>query len=245
MICLSQPRYPSEIQELLESIGRKTKQSQLLIDNPNSTITKLINKGWLKEISEKEKNKIIEKIDDGRAKKRRYIQSTLEPLVNYFKIQIELAKNEQRQLKHLFEKKSVKQLLSFENGFHYFNQVKTFLVNYTIWEYISIKYTDPYRLSIEKVKKIGEKKILSEILEQIYDKRNEIAKRILPDLKVEPSPEKQQQFYVFSQDIMDKLKPPLSNKLMKLYNKNQNFFEMAISLLACGEFINEFKQKIN
>ena len=44
-------------------------------------------------------------------------------------------------------------------------------------------------------------------------------------------------------DISDKLKPPLSDKRMILSKNNQNIFEIAVSLLACGEYIAELPHK--
>jgi hypothetical protein len=242
MICFSQPRYPGEIQDILVKSGRTTQPSQLLINHPKSTITKLIKKGWIKELTKKENQKIIEKIDDGRAKRRQYIQSTLEPLIEHFNERLTFAKNEKRQLKHLFEKKSFRPIFSWENGFHSFDKVQDFLIQLTIWMYIALKYASPYRKTGKKVKDIDEKKMFSETLREIFDKRNEISERVSPKLKIKITQKKSEDFYKFMIDIGDKLKPPLSDKLMTLSKNNQNIFDIAVSLLACGEYIAELRQ---
>lgn len=245
MICFSQPRYPGEIKELLSTIGRTTQQSQLLLNNPKSRITKLIKKGWLKELTYEEKQKIIGKINDKRAKRRCYVQSTLEPLIDYFKEQIQLAKNEERQLKHIIEKRSFRPMLSWELGFRSFYSVKEFLFLYTFWTNITIKYTEPYRKKKKKgkISKVEEKKLFSELTSQLIEKRNAIAHRVAPELKINWSSSQRDQFYSFIVDANDKLKPPLFDKLMKLSNNQRMFFEIALSFLSCGEFINELQQK--
>ena len=243
MICFSQPRYPGEIQDILVKSGRTTQPSQLLINHPKSTVTKLIKKGWLKKLSKKENLKFIEKIDDGRAKRRQYIQSTLEPLIEHFNERLTFAKNEKRQLKHLFEKKSFRPIFSWENGFHSFDKVQDFLIQLTIWLYILSKYVSPYSKTGKKDKDIDEKKMFSDTLYEYIGTRNEISDRISPKLKIKITPEKSEVFYSFMVDIIDKLKPPLSDKLISLSKNNQNIFDIAVSLLACGEYIAELRHK--
>jgi hypothetical protein len=243
MICFSQPRYPGEIQDILVKSGRTTQPSQLLINHPQSTITKLIKKGWIKELPKKENQKIIEKTKDGRAKRRQYIQSTLEPLIEHFNERLIFAKNEKRQLKHLFEKKSFRPIFSWENGFHSFDKVQDFLIQLTIWLYISSKYASPYKKTGKKAKDIDEKKMFSDTLHEIIGTRNEISERISPKLKIKITPEKSEKFYSFMIDISNKLKPPLSDKLLSLSKNNQNIFEIAVSLLAVGEYIAELRHK--
>jgi hypothetical protein len=240
MICFSQPRYPGEIIKLLTEYGRTTQQSQLLLNNKKSRITILLNNEWIKKLTKKEKQLIIEKIEDGRAKKRQYFQSTLTPLINYFDQQIPLAKNEKRQLEHLFKKESFKQMFSWENQFYSFNNVKEFLAQLTLWIHITNKYTEPYQIKTKSNDERKEK--FSIILDQLFKKRNEIAERISPKLKINITPSQKDQYYSFMNESSEKLKPPLLNKLMKLTN-NSIIFEMAISMLASGEFINEFHTK--
>ena len=245
MICFSQPRYPGEIKELLATIGRTTQQSQLLLNNPKSRITKLIKKGWLEELTKEEKQKIIGKINDKRAKRRRYVQSTLKPLIEYFKEQIKLAKNEERQLKHIIEKRSFRPMLAWELGFRSFYSVKEFLFLYTFWTNIAIKYTEPYRKKKKKgkISKVEEKKLFYDFTSQLLEKRNTIADRVAPELRVDWSSSDKDQFYSFIVEANDKLKPPLFDKLMKLSNNQMMFFQIALGFLACGEFINELQQK--
>lgn len=242
MICFSQPRYPGEIKELLINSGRTTQQSQLLLNNSKSRITKLINEGWLKELTEDEKQKIIDDVNDKRANRRRYIQSTLNPIIEYFQDQIKLEKNERRQLKHLFEKKTFKTVFTWENGFHSFIYVKEFLFQLTFWTNIAIKYTDPYRMKNKTMSKTEHKKMFSDMIQQLMEIRNSIAIRIAPDFEIEWSESKRDWFYSFIEDTKDKLKPPLFDKLMNLSNNQMMFFEIAISLLASGEFVNAIRK---
>lgn len=243
MICFSQPRYPGEIQELLLSYGRTTQQSQLLLNNPNSRLTKLIEEGWIEELDKEENQKLIEQVNDKRAKKRQYVQSTLTPIIDYFKTQIQLEKNEERQLKHLFEKKAFRPMFSWEYGFRNFYTVKEFIFQLTFWTTISIKYTNPYRIKEENVSKIGKRKIFSELTSQLLERRNKIAERVAPELKIKYSSDTYDKLYSFISDANTKLKPPLLDKLMKLSNNQKMYFEMALSFLSCGEFMNEFQQK--
>lgn len=245
MICFSKPRYPAEIQNLLTKSGRNTQPSQLLVNNKKSILTKLIKKEWLIEIKNKEKKQLIDRLEDGRSKNRRYFQSNINPLIDYFNSLIKLEKNEKRQLRHLFEKKNFIQFLSWENGFKTFNQVKEFLVQFTLWEYISIKYTDPYRLKNKDLINIDQKNLLNELVNQILYKRNRIAERIAPDLKIEFTKEKKESIFNYIDDISNKLKPPLFNKIIQLSHNRFNLFDMAITTLACGEFMSEFNQNKN
>ncbi|MBU0497446.1 MAG: hypothetical protein KKC68_06960, partial [Candidatus Thermoplasmatota archaeon] len=145
MICFSQQRYIKEIRDLLNEHGHTTQQSQLLANNKNSIFNQLIQKGWIKEIPKDERELLLKDIKDGRAKRRQYYQSSLTPIINMIDQQITLAKNERRQLKHLLEKQSFRQLFSWENGIRSFYLFIDFLGQFTLWIFIASRYTDPYR----------------------------------------------------------------------------------------------------
>ena len=240
MICFSVPRYPGEIRELLLKSGRTTQQSQLLLNNPHSRLTKLIERGWIIELSKADKKKILIDVNDKRAKRRRYVISTFDPIIDYFKGHIELAKNEERQLKHLLEKKTFRPIFSWEFGFRTFDSVKEFLFQLTFWTSVLDKYMEPYRIKKEKVDRIGKEKLFTYVMSQLFEKRNVIAERIAPEFKVKWTSSKKDFFYSFMNDASDKLKPPLFDKLISISNNKKMFFEMAITFLSCGEFINEF-----
>jgi len=226
----------------LQSSGRTTQQSQLLINNPNSIVTKLINKGWLERVSEEDKKKLIEKVSDGRSRRRTYIKSTNQPLIDYFKDQISFEKNEERQFNHLLEKKSFRPVFSWENGFRSFANVQDLMIQLVLWQYISFQYTIPHRLKKGEISKTNEKEFLSNIIRDITKKRNEIAERILPELRIQLSSNVQNEYSSFMDDINDKLKPPLSLKFISLAKNTRLLFEMIISTLACGEFMAEFQK---
>lgn len=245
MTCFSQPRYPGEIQELLNSIGRTTQPSQLLLKNKNSRLTKLIEKEWLEKLNEEQNQEIIKNIKDKRAKKRHYFISTLEPIINYIDSQVPLQKNERRQLKHLFEKKAFKSMFQFELGFHNFKTVKEFLFLLTFWTYTSNKYTAPYKTKMKNESDTSKKNRFSELSTQLMKKRNKIAERTFPELKLDLPTNTYNELYPFVQDSNLKLVPPLIEKLMQLSDNRILFFEMALDLLACGEFMEQYQQSKN
>ena len=121
--------------------------------------------------------------------------------------------------------------------------VQDFLIQLTIWLYILSKYVSPYRKTGKKAKDKDEKKMFSDTVHEFIGTRNEISDRISPKLKIKITPKKSETFYKFMIDISDKLKPPLSDKLLTLSKNNQNIFDLAVSLLAVGEYVAELRHK--
>jgi hypothetical protein len=243
MTCFSTPRYPTEIKQLLNKKGRTTQASQLLLDNDHSRITHLIKNNWLSELNEKDREILLKNDIDGRAKKRRYVYATLEPLLDYFYSLIDFQKNEKRQMKHLFEKKSFRPMISWELGFYSFEKVADFLVQFSIWLYVANHYTKPYRMTNKKIDEKQKRELKRDIINQIQDKRNSIAERIAPRLFFTFKPDEEDIVYSFVDDGLDKIKSPLLDKLMQLSQSKNYLLNMSISLLACGEFMEEFKNR--
>jgi len=113
----------------------------------------------------------------------------------------------------------------------------------TLWRYISIRYTKPYRLGEKDLNKIEEKKLFNKLIKNVIEKSNSIYDRVLPQLKIELTNEKTDMINTFVEDTFDKLKPPLSDRILKLPNNNPYMFQIMVMALASGEFMSELHRE--